>query len=100
MARSKPYRLHPLAWLEIEGGENWYRQHSLDASLDFIAEVSEAIKSIREAPNRWAMHLHGTRRFVLDRFPFSIVYLDTEDLVSVVAVAHSKRKPGYWKIRI
>jgi plasmid stabilization system protein ParE len=100
MARSKPYRLHPLAWLEIEGGENWYRQRSPNASVEFIAEVSEAIKSIREAPNRWPRHLHGTRRFVLDRFPFSIVYINTDDLVSIVAVAHSKRKPGYWKVRL
>jgi hypothetical protein len=39
-------------------------------------------------------HLHGTRRFVLDRFPFSIVYLDTAEFVNIVAVAHGKPKPG------
>jgi plasmid stabilization system protein ParE len=86
--------------LEIEGGENWYRQRSPDASVDFIAEVSEAIKTVREAPTRWPRHLHGTRRFVLDRYAFSIVYLDTKELVSIVAVAHCKRKPGYWKRRL
>jgi toxin ParE1/3/4 len=100
MARSKPYRLHPLAWLEIEGGDDWYRQRSPQASTDFIAEVRYAIESICEAPLRWPKHLYGTRRFVFDRFPFSIVYLDTAELVSIVAVAHSKRKPGYWKRRI
>jgi plasmid stabilization system protein ParE len=100
MAGSKPYRLHPLAWQEIEGGEGWYRQHSSDASVEFIAEVSEAIDSIRKAPHRWPKYLHGTRRFVLGRFPFSIVYLDTAEFVSIVAVAHSKRKPGYWKRRL
>jgi toxin ParE1/3/4 len=100
MARSKPYRLHHLAWLEIEGGENWYRRHSLDAGVDFIAEVSDAIASIRKAPHRWPEYLHGTRRIVLDRFPFSIVYLDSAEFVSIVAVAHGKRKPGYWKRRL
>lgn len=39
------------------------------------------------------------RRFILQRFPFSIVYLDDPDLVTIIAVAHSKRKPGYWKSR-
>jgi plasmid stabilization system protein ParE len=100
MARSKPYRLHPLAWLEIESGENWYRQQSPDAGAEFISEVFGAVKSIREAPDRWPKYLHGTRRFVLNRFPFSVVYLNTAEVVSIVAVAHGKRKPGYWKRRL
>jgi plasmid stabilization system protein ParE len=100
MARSKPYRLHPLAWLEIEGGDDWYRQRSPQASTDFVADVFYAIESICEAPHRWPKHLYGTQRFVLHRFPFSIVYLDTAEFVNIVAVAHSKRKPGYWKRRL
>lgn len=100
MARSKPYRLHPLAWLEIEGGDDWYRQRSPQAGTDFVIEVFYAIEGIREAPRRWPEHLHGTRRFVLDRFPFAIVYLDTDEVVNIVAVAHGKRKPGYWKQRL
>lgn len=100
MARSKPYRLHPLAWLEIEGADDWYLQRSADASVDFIAAVSDAIDSICQALQRWPKYLHGTRRFVLHRFPFSIVYLDHADVVSIVAVAHNKRKPGYWKRRL
>ena len=100
MSESKPYRLHALAWLEIEGADEWYRQHSEDAAVDFVAEVFRAIRSIREAPHRWPGYLHGTRRYVLDRFPFSIVYLDTPELVKIVAVAHGKRKPGYWRRRL
>jgi hypothetical protein len=37
---------------------------------------------------------------VMHRFPFSIVHLDDDDEVSIVAVAHNKRKPGYWKTRL
>jgi hypothetical protein len=51
MPRSKPYRLHPLAWLEIEGGEDWYRQRSSDTGADFASDIGDAIKSIRLAPN-------------------------------------------------
>jgi toxin ParE1/3/4 len=100
MARNKPYRLHPEAWLEIEGADNWYQQRSLDAATEFVAEVFDAIRRIREAPHRWPAYLYGTRRYVLDRFPFSIVYLDTTELVNIVAIAHSKRRPGYWKRRL
>jgi plasmid stabilization system protein ParE len=99
MAESKPYRVHPEVWLEIEAGDDWYLERSVDASAGFIVAVSEAFDTISLAPKRWPKHLHGTQRFVLHRFPFSIIYLDDSDVVSIVAVAHGKRKPGYWKTR-
>jgi len=100
MAESRPYRLHPEAWLEIEAADDWYLQRSLDASAGFIAAVSDALEIISQAPRRWPKYLHGTRRFVLHGFPFSIIYLDDPDVLSIVAVAHNKRKPGYWKQRV
>jgi len=54
---------------------------------------------ILEAPERWPEHLQGTRRFLLHRFPFSIVYRLKGDVIEVVAIAHAKRRPGYWKRR-
>jgi plasmid stabilization system protein ParE len=100
MAESKPYRLHAEAWLEMEAADDWYLQRSVDASVGFIAVVSDAFERICQAPRRWPRYLHGTRRLVLHRFPFSIVYLDDPDVVNIVAVAHAKRKPGYWKQRL
>jgi|SRR5579863_193525 len=100
MARSKPYRAHPEVWVEIEGADDWYMQRSLDASAAFLAAVYEAFDTVSDAPHRWPKYLHGTRRFLLHRFPFAIVYLDDSDLVTIVAVAHSKRKPGYWRQRL
>jgi plasmid stabilization system protein ParE len=98
--RSKAYRLHQLAWQEIEGADDWYLRRSSDASVGFIAAVSDALDSISHAPQRWPKYLHETRRFVLQRFPFSVVYLDDADVVNIIAVAHNKRKPGYWKERL
>jgi len=86
--------------LEIEGADEWYLERSLDASAAFLAAVSEAFDTISAAPNRWPKYLHGTQRLLLHRFPFSIVYLDDTDVVNIVAVAHNKRRPGYWKRRL
>jgi plasmid stabilization system protein ParE len=62
--------------------------------------VSDVIhRQIVRMPQRWPKYLHGTRRFVLRRFPFSIIYLDDYD-VNIVAVAHNKRKPGFCKRRL
>jgi plasmid stabilization system protein ParE len=93
-------QFHPEASEEFRGAIRWYRPQSLLASSEFRVAVSAAIRMIAEAPERWPKYLYGTRRFVLQRFPFSVVYLDDPDLVIIVAVAHSKRKPGYWKDRL
>jgi plasmid stabilization system protein ParE len=100
MTSAKPYRVAPEAWSEFEAADDWYLSRSFDASLEFLSAVDAALKRISEAPQRWPKYLHGTRRFVLHRFPFSVIYLDDPDLVTIIAVAHSKRKPGYWKHRI
>ena len=83
--------------MEIEIADTWYQQRSADAAFEFVTELSDALQDIRQAPDRWPQYLHGTRRYVLNRFPFSIIYLDSPESVMIIAVAHSKRKPGYWK---
>lgn len=99
MSPSKPYRLHPLAWQELEVAEAWYRQRSYEASAEFLSEIYDALENLAQWPQRWPFYQYGTRRFVLHRFPFSVVYRDEPATVSVMAIAHHKRKPGYWKDR-
>ena len=100
MSDDKDYRFHPLAWQELGEADSWYLSHSYEVSLDFLNELYAAVEDIARAPRRWPKYLHGTRQFVMQRFPFSIVYLGDPELVTIVAVAHSKRKPGYWKDRL
>jgi hypothetical protein len=64
-----------------------------------MAELDHAIDEIENSPERWPVHLHGTRKFLLRRFPYSVVYRITERELQVIAVAHGRRRPGYWRIR-
>ena len=100
MAGAKDYRFHPLAWREVEDADSWYLSRSYDASVEFLSDLYAAVEEISKAPQRRPNYIFGTRRFVMQRFPFSVIYLDDHELVTVVAVAHSKRKPGYWKDRV
>jgi plasmid stabilization system protein ParE len=100
MSEAKEYRFHPLAWQELEEADSWYFSHSYEVSLDFLKDLHAAVEDIALAPHRWPTYLHGTRRLVIQRFPFSVIYLDDSDLITIIAVAHSKRKPGYWKDRL
>jgi plasmid stabilization system protein ParE len=73
---------------------------SVDASIEFTRDVLDAFDKISQSPLRWPECLHGTRRFILRRFPFAIVYLNEKDTLDIVALAHASRKPGYWQHRL
>ncbi|MGH7490359.1 MAG: type II toxin-antitoxin system RelE/ParE family toxin [bacterium] len=93
---------HPAAVREIEAAQAWYEQRSLLAASAFLGEFSAAVQRIRKTPLRYAEAEANTRRALLDRFPFTIYYRvrpDRPEVVWVVAVAHQKRRPGYWASR-
>jgi plasmid stabilization system protein ParE len=92
--------VHPDALLEADAGLAWYLERSPRAAEHFLEEVERALKLILEAPERWPPHLYGTRRYVLYKFPYNVVYSVSGDLVRIYAIAHAKRRPGYWKSRL
>jgi len=47
---------------------------SAAAEEAFRSELERAVELIREHPETWPTYVHGTRRFVMRRFPYSIVY--------------------------
>ena len=95
----RPIDLHPDAVAEARAAREWYTARSEPVGEAFVAELDVAIESIRESPDRWAAYIHGTRRYLLKRFPYVIVYRALEDKLQVIAVAHGNRKPGYWRSR-
>ena len=82
---------------EVAAAEDWYRKQSRSAAVAFVAELDRAIDCIGDAPGRWAEHTHGTRRFVMRRFPFSLIYRVGPATITIFAVAHARRLPGYWE---
>lgn len=89
----------PAATEEAAQARAWYAERSPSAATSFVAEVDGAIASILEAPERWPAYLHGTRRLLLRRFPFSVVYRVVGAEVQIVAFAHGRRRPAYWQQR-
>lgn len=92
-------RLHPEARAELIEARNWYHDRSPLSSTAFSHAVDRAISRIRESPNSFPVADHGTRKLVLQRFPFNVFYRFSEVEIVVVAVAHQKRRPGYWSDR-
>jgi plasmid stabilization system protein ParE len=92
-------RLHPAALAEAERARDWYRERSPVAALGFLGELDRAIERIAESPHSWPSYVKGTRRYLLARFPFSIVYRTRDRVIEVFAIAHHRRRPGYWSDR-
>lgn len=90
---------HPAAAREVEDAQAWYEERSVFAAAAFLRELSVTIQKIRSAPQRYPPAEGGTRRILVEHFPFSIYYRTTMGHMTVVAVAHHKRRPGYWSSR-
>ena len=92
---------HPDAVAEATAAGDWYETQRPGLGADFASEVERALDMISETPETWPVWpgLRGTvelRRFLLPRFPFALAYLVRSDEVVVLAVAHTRRRPGYW----
>jgi toxin ParE1/3/4 len=97
----KRYRFHPEARIEIRSITAWYRERSREAARGFTEVIAEGIQSIRDRPEAWpTWRRGGVRRRVLHRYPYSIFYVFEEDEVVIVAIAHQRRRPGYWLPRL
>jgi plasmid stabilization system protein ParE len=97
---AKRVEYHEGAIADVRGTVAWYRKRSPKAAADFIEELNRSVDTIREAPDRWPVGKNNTRRFLLWRFPFTIIYSEEQSIVTIWAVAHASRRPEYWARRL
>jgi len=85
---------------ELSESVAFYERRLLGLGLEFERAAREAVESIQLNPQRYPFRKDGTLRLVMERFPFVIHYIDLPDTIWVLAFAHAKRKPGYWRRRL
>lgn len=95
----KPVLFDPAAIAEARAAHSWYAARSPSSAANFLCELDEATDAIAGAPERWSPYVESTRRYVLRRFPFFVVYRERDDAIEILAVAHGRRRPGYWNTR-
>ena len=91
--------VHPEAIAVARAAREWYEARNAEAAEAFMAELDAAIDRIEETPRQWPPYLAKTRRYLLRRFPFFVVFREADDRVRILAVAHARRRPGYWRGR-
>jgi len=95
-----PLEFHPDARIDAIEAYDWYAERSQQAAIAFQDELQDSGRAIQHSPELWAYYLFGTRRYLMKRYPFVIVYRLATDRIEIIAVAHGRRKPGYWKERL
>jgi len=95
-----PLEFHPDARIDALEAYDWYAERSQQAADTFHEELQVAGRAIQQSSERWANYLFGTRRYLMKRYPFVVVYRLAADRIEIMAVAHGRRKPGYWKGRL
>jgi plasmid stabilization system protein ParE len=75
---SKPVGLHEEALAGAKIAFEWYSAQNPAAAEAFINELDQAIEQIGRLPNLAGLYVSGTRRYVMRRFPFIVVYRGQE----------------------
>ena len=86
----------PDARAEFLKAIQYYEDSQAGLGHRFRLAVEAAVKSIAENPFRYRVLHPPFRRYLLPHFPYTIIYCIEPENILIIAVAHTKRKPGYW----
>ena len=77
----------------------WYEEKEPGLGLRFRDEIVRVIDQIARNPLLWRERAGGYRRINCPVFPYYIPYIVRESKIIIVAVAHERRRPDYWRNR-
>lgn len=93
------YHFHPEAEIELNEAVDYYDGCQYGLGLEFANEVYAAIETICRFPLAWTPLSEKTRRCLLKRFPYGVVYQPKGGEIVVIALMQLSRKPDYWSKR-
>jgi len=97
----KPVRYHPSAQEVFNQAVRYYTDIDRDLGRDCRGELKATRSLLQRVPKLFAEdETTGCREYIMRRFPYSFHYLELDDHIWIVAVAHHSRKPGYWRYRL
>ena len=94
------FHFHPEAEKEFDEAVGYYENCRPGLGLEFAEEVYATAARISEYPNAWSPMSKNTRRCLVNRFPYGVIFQIKSGMLRIIAVANLHRRPGYWKDRI
>jgi len=90
----------PQALDELRDAATFYKlKANAELGLAFVAEFERTANLVLDNPLLGSVFRGARRRYIFRRFPFSIIYQVTAEELRILALAHHRRRPGYWTQR-
>lgn len=96
----KPYRIEESAEVDFTEALDFYREESEALAGRVYDEIHRLIAEVCAAPRLYRMVAPPVRRHFSETFPYAVLYVEKADHVLILAIAHFKRRPGYWRERL
>jgi hypothetical protein len=98
-------RYHPEALAELRADVSWYEERGAGLGDRFETAVDDVIEAVLQWPESGAMwpgwdSIPVVRSRRVTGFPYRLVYVVQPSELIVLALAHNKRLPGYWRERV
>jgi len=90
----------PPAEQELFDAYHFYEDQLIGLGYQFMNEFNRVLKFILSYPTLWAKVGKRTRRALLKRFPYFILYIFEDETVHITCIAHQHRDPEYYLDRI
>lgn len=90
---------HPQALDELIEAAQFYESRCDGLGARFIESIEKGAEFIQGNPLLSSADELGRRKYIAKKFPYLLIYKVKEDCIFILAVAHGKRKPGYWESR-
>jgi hypothetical protein len=84
---------------EVSESANYYEEEVEGLGKAFVGKVQDAVEEIKSNPLMYRIIQGDSRRHLLTRFPFAVIYTIDNQRIYILAVMHLKRKPFYWNDR-
>lgn len=92
--------LLPEAERELQDAFRWYERQRSGLGLEFLLALHAAVESLRRLPEGGELVALRTRRLLLRRFPYLLLYTVEADRVLITALFHGRRDPLRWADRV
>lgn len=87
--------LHPEAKLDLHKALDYYNSINSTIKEDFINNLDFTFNKIKQFPNLYPYETKTTQKVVLNKFPYIIIYEKYDNIIMILAIFHTKRKPKY-----
>ena len=92
--------IEPAALAELNDSRDYYRTHaSPKIAAAFVSEIESGIERLRSHPDVGVSISKNLRKLSLQKFPYSLIYHISTEALTILAIAHQRRRPGYWAKR-